>query len=90
MDEGVGPMWGSQLFAALVDQRHRVVRLSVDHYLVHWEAGSDLWCIVNMGALDQHSDSCAMFRFRKHCEHLELIGELCAEEKQLRAKSVSE
>ena len=37
-------------------------------------------------ALDQHSDSCAVFRFRNYCEHLELISQLCSEERQLNGK----
>jgi hypothetical protein len=64
----------------------RVVRLSEDYYLVQWEPRSDLWCVVKMAALDQHGDSCAAFRFRKHCEHLELISQLCWEERQLTDK----
>ena len=74
------------LHHALIEQRQRVVRLSEDHYLVQWQLRSDLWCVINMAALDQHSGSCAAFRFRKHCEHLELIGQLCSQEKQLTAK----
>jgi len=89
MRESVGPLRAPELLAALIDQRQPVVRLSGEHYLVQWQARSDLWCIVNMAALDQHGDSCAAFRFRKHCEHLELIGQLCSEEKKLTAKSVS-
>ena len=63
-----------------------MVRLSEDHYLVQWEPRSDLWCVVKMATLDEHSDSCAAFRFRKYCEHLELIGQLCSEEKELTTK----
>ena len=74
------------LHDALIGQRQRVVRLSEDHYLVQWEPRSDLWCVVKMAALDEHSDSCAAFRFRKYCEHLELIGQLCSEEKELTTK----
>jgi len=48
---------------------------SGDHYLVQKQAGSDLWCVIDMGALDQQSDNCAAFRFRNHCEHLDLIGQ---------------
>jgi hypothetical protein len=74
------------LYQALIGQGQRVVRLSEDHYLVQWEPRSDLWCVVKMAALDQHGDSCAAFRFRKHCEHLELISQLCWEERQLTDK----
>ena len=74
------------LHDALIGQRQRVVRLSEDQYLVQWEPRSDLWCVVKMAALDEHSDSCAAFRFRKYCEHLELIGQLCSEEKELTTK----
>ena len=88
MRGGVGTVRAPQLFAALIDQRHRTVRLSESHYLVQWQARSDLWCVINMAALDQHSDSCPAFRFRKHCEHLELIGQLCSEEKQLTGEVV--
>jgi len=76
----------TSLHDALIGQRQRVVRLSEDHYLVQWEPRSDLWCVVKMAALDEHSDSCAAFRFRKYCEHLELIGQLCSEEKELTTK----
>ena len=76
----------TSLHDALIGQRQRVVRLSEDHYLVRWEPRSDLWCVVKMAALDEHSDSCAAFRFRKYCEHLELIGQLCSEEKELTTK----
>jgi len=76
----------TSLHQALIGQGQRVVRLSEDHYLVQWEPRSDLWCVVKMAALDEHSDSCAAFRFRKYCEHLELIGQLCSEEKELTTK----
>ncbi|MGD0949764.1 MAG: hypothetical protein ABSA52_20345 [Candidatus Binatia bacterium] len=76
----------TSLHDALIGQRQRVVRLSEDHYLVQWQPRSGLWCVVKMAALDQHGDSCATFRFRKYCEHLELIGQLCSEEKELTSK----
>jgi hypothetical protein len=74
------------LHQVLIGQRQRVVRLSEDHYLVQWQPRSDLWCVVKMAELDRHGDSCAAFRFRKYCEHLELISQLCSEERQLTGK----
>jgi hypothetical protein len=74
------------LHQALIGQQQRVVRLSEDCYLVQWEPRSDLWCVVKMAALDQHGATCAAFRFRKYCEHLELISRLCSAERQLTGK----
>jgi hypothetical protein len=74
--------FSTPLHRALIGQGERVVRINEDHYLVQWGPRSDLWCVVKMTALDQHGDSCAAFRFRKYCEHLELISQLCSEEKK--------
>jgi hypothetical protein len=74
------------LLAALIEHQQSVVRVSEDHYLVRWHEGSDLWCVINMEALDAHSESCATFRFAKRCEHLDLIGQLCSEERRLTGK----
>jgi hypothetical protein len=73
----------TQICHGLIEHRYRVVRLSEDHYLVQWQLKSNLWCVINMAMLDEHAESCSTFRFRKHCEHLELIGQLCCEERQL-------
>jgi hypothetical protein len=73
----------TQLCRGLIEHQYRVVRLSENHYLVQWQPKSNLWCVVNMEELDGHAESCSIFRFRKHCEHLELIGQLCCEERQL-------
>jgi hypothetical protein len=75
-----------RLIAALVEQHQSVVRLTENHYLVRWQPRSDLWCVINMAAPDRHGDSCATFRFGKRCEHLDLIGQLCSEERQLAGK----
>jgi hypothetical protein len=67
---------------AIIEQRRRVVRLSENHYLVQWQQASDMWCVINMAALDEHAESCSRFRFRHCCEHIDLIYELCAQEKE--------
>jgi hypothetical protein len=76
-DSGWTETSSPQLCRGLIEHRCRVFRLSEDHYLVQWQFKSDLWCVVNMAELDGHAESCNAFRFRKNCEHLELIGQLC-------------
>lgn len=71
----------TQLTDAVIEQRRRVVRLSDNHYLVQWQPRSDLWCVIDMATLDEHTEACSRFRFRHCCEHLDLIYELCAREK---------
>jgi hypothetical protein len=65
---------------ALIRQQSRALRLTDNHYLVHWRAQTQLWCVVDMAALDEHADCCQTFRYRQYCEHLDLISELCARE----------
>src|SRR5438105_395871 len=67
-----------ELHAALLKGRRRALRLSDSYYLVQWQPGTSLWCVVNMAALDEHATSCAMFRWRRNCEHIALIHELCS------------
>ncbi len=70
------------LHHALIEQRQRVVRLSENHYLVQWEPRSSMWCVINMAELDEHAETCTAFRFRKSCEHLDLVSQLCSQERQ--------
>jgi hypothetical protein len=65
---------------ALAAGVQRAVRLSANHYLVRWSDPGQLWCVVNMAALDEHAVQCSAFRYRLFCEHLRLIGELCTRE----------
>ena len=65
---------------ALIHQHRRALRLGDNHYLVHWRAQTQLWCVVDMAGLDEHAACCQMFRYRQYCEHLDLISRLCAQE----------
>jgi hypothetical protein len=65
---------------ALVQQQRRALRLSDNHYLVHWRAQTHLWCVIDMAALDDHAACCQAFRLRQYCQHLDLISDLCARE----------
>lgn len=71
----------TRLTDAIIEQRRRVVRVSENHYLVQWQLKSDLWCVIDMATLDEHTEACSRFRFRHCCEHLDLIYELCAQAK---------
>ena len=75
---------GAEELHALVSHSQHTLRLSDNHYLVHWGADSQLWCVINMAGLDEHAESCHAFRNRQHCEHLDLISELCARERAQR------
>ncbi len=68
----------AEVCEALVGQRQRAVRLNDRHYLVEWQPKSRVWCVINMAALGEHGRSCAAFRYRKHCDHLDLIFALCS------------
>ncbi|MFI5395439.1 MAG: hypothetical protein ACHQ9S_07890 [Candidatus Binatia bacterium] len=72
----------TRLTDAIIEVRQRVVRLSEDHYLVQWQPKSAVWCVINMAALDEHTEACSRFRFRHCCEHIDLIYELCEQEKE--------
>jgi hypothetical protein len=65
---------------AVVEGRRRTLRLSDSAYLVQWHPSTSLWCVVNMAGLDEHAARCSAFRWRRNCEHLSLIHELCARE----------
>jgi hypothetical protein len=69
-----------RLRRTLIASRRSVLRLSDSHYLVRWRANSSVWCVIDMTSLDEHAMSCPTFRYRQCCEHLRLIGELCARE----------
>ncbi len=71
----------SDIRETLIEHRQPVIRLGENHYLVQWQWGAKVWCVINMAALDDHSENCAAFRFRKRCQHLDLIGQLCSEER---------
>jgi hypothetical protein len=83
-DEAVSIL--TRLTDAVIEQRRRVVRVSENHYLVQWQPKSDLWCVIDMATLDEHTEACSRFRFRHCCEHLDLIYELCAREKEAACK----
>ena len=83
-DEAVSIL--TRLTGAIIEQQQRAVRLSGNHYLVQWQPQSDLWCVIDMATLDEHTEACARFRFRHCCEHLDLIYELCAREKEAAGK----
>jgi hypothetical protein len=70
--------FGSDLHAALLKGERKALRLSDSHYLVQWQVGTPLWCVVNMDGLDEHAASCVTFRWRQNCEHLGLIHKLCS------------
>ncbi len=72
----------SALAQAVIERRQPVLRLDNDHFLVQWQPGAQVWCVVNMAALDEHSEHCAAFRCRKYCQHLDLICRLCSEERE--------
>jgi hypothetical protein len=84
-DEAVSIL--TRLTDAIIEQRRRVVRVSENHYLVQWQPKSDLWCVIDMATLDAHTEACSRFRFRHCCEHLDLIYELCAREKEAACKT---
>jgi hypothetical protein len=65
---------------ALIHQQRRALRLSDNHYLVHWRAQTHLWCVIDMAALDGHAACCEAFRLRQYCVHLDLISQLCSQE----------
>jgi len=65
---------------AVVKGRHRALRLNDSAYLVQWHPNTSLWCVVNMDGLDEHAARCSALRWRRNCEHLSLIHELCARE----------
>lgn len=65
---------------AVVEGGRRALRLSDSAYLVQWHPNTSLWCVVNMAGLDEHAARCSAFRWRRNCEHLSLIHELCAHE----------
>ena len=71
------------LYDALIQGRQRAVRLSDDHYLVQWKSNSSTWCVIDMCALDKHAANCRALRYRLHCEHIELIYQLCSEENRM-------
>jgi hypothetical protein len=71
----------------LVERRQAVVRLSENHYLVQWQPRSSMWCVINMTELDEHAETCAPFRFRKSCEHLDFVSQLCSQERQAISRS---
>jgi hypothetical protein len=67
---------------ALIRHDERALRLSGDHYLVRWRLRSQLWCVIDMSALDVHAEDCAAFRGRQRCAHVDLIRQLCTEERE--------
>ena len=44
---GEGASAPMELHSALIAQQYRAVRLSKNHYLVHWQQHTQLWCVVN-------------------------------------------
>ncbi len=80
MRDGVVPT-RVDLAQALIG-RQPVLRLDKDHFLVQWQPQAHVWCVVNMARLDEHGEHCAAFRFRKYCQHLDLICRLCSEERE--------
>jgi len=46
-----------------------------------------MWRVINMAELDEHGETYAAFRFRKSCEHLDLVSQLCSQEKQAISRS---
>jgi hypothetical protein len=46
-----------------------------------------MWCVINMTELDEHAETCAPFRFRKSCEHLDFVSQLCSQERQAISRS---
>jgi hypothetical protein len=74
----------ARLLEVLIERRQAVVRLSENHYLVQWEPRSSMWCLINMAGLDEHAEICSRFRFRKSCDHLDLVSELCSRENAIR------
>jgi len=76
------------LYDTVVDEQRRALRISEDHYLVQWEVHSRLWCVINMGALDEHAEICSALRQRQHCEHLDSIYDLCVREERPDVRSM--
>jgi hypothetical protein len=74
----------ARLLEILIGQREAAVRLGENHYLVRWEPRSSMWCLINMAGLDEHAEICSRFRFRKSCDHLDLVSDLCSREKASR------
>ena len=75
---------GSARLAEILVGRHQAaVRLGENHYLVQWQPQSSMWCVIDMAELDEHAETCAQFRFRKNCEHVDLVSQLCSEERQV-------
>jgi len=74
------PALRAELRAVVRTGGHRALRLSDSSYLVQWRPNASLWCVVNMAGLDEHAARCSALRWRRNCEHLSLIHELCARE----------